>query len=60
MDSDESLNALHFHHDLVLNDEVGAMFPNQMSLVEHWDSSLSDESHLNASGPLCVAIIGSR
>ena len=33
MDSDESLNALHFHHDLVLNDEVGAMFPNQMSLV---------------------------
>ena len=43
MDSDESLNALHFHHDLVLNDEVGAMFPNQMSLVEHWNSSLSDE-----------------
>ncbi len=43
MDSDESLNALHFHDDPVLDDEVGAMLSNQMSLVEHWNSSLSDE-----------------
>src|SRR4030095_15015538 len=43
MDADESFDAFDFNDDSIFNDEIGAMFSNQVSLVVDGYSGLSNK-----------------